>query len=407
MKWTSLALGYLLFWLPEAMAQTGSFSYQRPLRGVAEQWHKIELPNEIFGKVSPALSDIRILGITAEQDTVEVPYLLQQVSAKTSTQAVAFTIINTTHRQQSYYYTLALAAPAPINRLYLNVAQENFDWRITLEGSQDQQEWFTIVEDYRILSVKNALTDYRFTTVTFPSAQYRYYRLRIDSGEEPSLNAVKVLLQQTTPGKYRDYTIVSSETQENKQTKQTVVDLALEQPVPVSFLKIYVEDTLDYYRSLTVQYVADSFDTPKGWKYRYQTLASGTLSSLEDQTFAFDNTILQKIRVLIDNQDNPPLTLDRPEVKGYVYTLTARFGQPATYFLAYGNSQARKPEYDLVRFADKIPDEIASLKIGAEQRQEVALSVAPFSVNQGWLWATLMVVIGLLGWFSLKMMRAS
>lgn len=404
MKRINLALAYLL-WSSVALAQTGSFSYQRPLSGVTDSWHRVELPNDIFGKVSPGLSDIRILGVTEEQDTVEAPYILQQASEETTTREVPFTIINTTHNAQGYYYTLALPTDQPINRLHLDVAQANFDWKVTLEGSQDQQEWFTIVEDYRIVSVRNALTNYQFTTVTFPPAQYRYFRLRINSEKEPQLDAVKVLMQQTTAGNYRDYAIQTRQTQEKKQMQQTVVDISLALPVPVGSLKIQVADTLDYYRPLTIQYLADSFSTPQGWKYRYQTLASGTLSSLEDNPFTFGSTILQKMRLLIDNNDNQPLTLDQLEVKGYVYTLTARFAQPASYFLVYGNQAARKPTYDLARFADKIPDEAPLLKLGDEQRLDTTPRATAPLVSQAWLWTTLVVVIGLLGWFSLKMMR--
>ena len=372
---------------------------------MTDQWHRVELPNEVFGKVTSDLSDIRILGITEAQDTVEAPYILQRASEETISQEVPFTIINTTHNAQGYYYTLALPTNQPINRLHLDVAQANFDWKVTLEGSQDQQEWFTLVEDYRIVSVRNALTNYQFTTVLFPSARYRYFRLRINSEEEPQRLAVKVLMRQTTAGNYRNYPIRTSRAQENKRSQQTVVDISLAQPVPVSSLKIHVADTLDYYRPLTIRYLADSFSTPQGWKHRYQTLTSGTLSSLEDNTFTFGSTTLQKMRLLIDNNDNQPLTLGRLEVKGYVHTLTARFAQPATYFLVYGNRAAQKPTYDLARFADKIPHETTLLKIGDEQRLDATpLAAAPL-VSQAWLWATLVIVIGLLGWFSLKMMR--
>ncbi len=405
MKRISLALTYVLLWSSVALAQTGSFSYQRPLGDVTDSWHRVELPDEIFGKVSPDLPDIRILGVTDEQDTVEAPYILQQASEQTTTQEVSFTIINTTHNARGYYYTLALRTDQSINRLHLDVAQANFDWKVTLEGSQDQQEWFTIVEDYRIVSVRNALTNYQFTTVTFPPARYRYFRLRIDSEKEPSLTAVKVLMQQTIAGSYRDYPIQTSQTQENKQAQQTVVDISLALPVPVSSLKIQVADTLDYYRPLTIQYLADSFSTPQGWKHRYETLTSGTLSSLEENAFTFGSTTLQKMRLLIDNNDNQPLRLDRLEVKGYVHTLTARFAQPATYFLVYGNRAARRPTYDLARFADRIPDKTTLLKVGNEQRLDTTPSVAAPLVNQAWLWVTLVVVIGLLGWFSLRMMR--
>ena len=405
MKWINL-ISCLLWLTPVAWAQTPSFSYQRPLVGVTDPWHRIELPNDLFGKVSPTLSDIRILGITTEKDTIEVPYLLQQAVGKTSTQEVNFAIINTSRNERGYFYTLSLPANEPINRIHLEVNQRNFDWTTTLEGSQDQQEWFTLIEDYRILSVKNDLTNYQFTTLTFPQAQYRYFRLRIASAEEPELTAVKVLRYQTTEGTYRDYTIQAIKTEENKQRKQTVVDIRLALPVPVSYLKVHVADTLDYYRPFTVQYLADSFNTPQGWKFTYRPLTSGTLTSREDNTFTFGSTIGQKMRLLIDNHDNQALTINRIDVKGYEYALVARFAQSAAYFLVYGNSKMTAPNYDLARFEDNIPSAMTTLDVGeAQYLGKKEPTAATLLVNQGWLWVTLIVIIVLLGWFSLKMMR--
>ena len=406
MKWINL-IGCLLWLAPAALAQTESFSYQRPLIGVTDPWHRIALPNDIFGKVSSSLSDIRILGITDKQDTIEIPYLLQQAVEKTSTQAVSFSVINTSHNERGYFYTLSLPADEPINRIHLEVKQQNFDWTTSLEGSQDQQEWFTLVEDYRILSVKNDLTDYQFTTLIFPQAQYRYFRLRIGSEEKPELTAVKVLRYQTTEGEYRNYAVQTFKTQEDKQRKQTVVDIGLTLPVPVSYLKVHVADTLDYYRPFTVLYLADSFNTPQGWKYTYRTLTSGTLTSREDNTFTFGSTISQKLRLLVDNHDNQALTINRIDAKGYEYTLVARFAQAAdNYFLAYGSSKTTKPHYDLAQFEDNIPSVITTLSLGEVQYLDTKEpTAASFLVNQVWLWVTLIFIIVLLGWFSLKMMR--
>lgn len=52
------------------------------LTGVSEQWHKVVLPNSMFKDVSNNLSDIRIIGITAANDTIEAPYILRVSKAK-------------------------------------------------------------------------------------------------------------------------------------------------------------------------------------------------------------------------------------------------------------------------------------------------------------------------------------
>ena len=44
-------------------------------------------------------------------------------------------------------------------QIKLSFKQENFDWKVKLEGSNDNKVWFTVVTDYRILAIKNSNTD--------------------------------------------------------------------------------------------------------------------------------------------------------------------------------------------------------------------------------------------------------
>ena len=96
-------------------------------------------------------------------------------------------MLNTSYNDKGYYYTFEVPAKEPINQINLNFNQQNFDWKLKLEGSQKQQEWFTVIEDYRILSIKNKLTDFQFTNVSFPNSSYRFFRLVIASDIKPEL----------------------------------------------------------------------------------------------------------------------------------------------------------------------------------------------------------------------------
>ena len=383
------------------------YSYQRVLEGVTEQWHHIVLPDEIFGKVSSDLSDIRIFGVDANNDTLEAPYLLQVAAEKVVNTAVPFRRLNTAHNQSGFYFTFEVPTAAAINQIKLDFEQQNFDWRLQLEGSQDQSEWYTIVKDYRILSIKNDNTDYQFTTVNFPQSKYRYLRIRIVSKEAPALKTASITMRELAEGAYRTYPIQTSETTQNKQTRQTEIDLILPLPVPLSELKIEVLDRFDYYRSVTIQYCTDSIKTEKGWKYNYRTMSSGTLNSLEDNTFKLSGTtIARRLKILIHNQDNQALNIGAITPRGYVHQLIARFNTPATYHLTYGNAYAAKPQYDIARFPDKIPSVTTALNLGEEvtiaRIEEV--KPAPLFENKIFLWAVMLFIIVLLGGFTLKMM---
>ena len=390
-----------------AFGQMEQYSYQRKLEGITTSWHKLVLPDSVFGKVSPSLADIRIFGITEDGDTTEAPYLLEIATGRHQQQEAVFTLLNQSQNDRGYFYTFQLPPGNPVNQIKLAFGQPNFDWRLKLEGSSNQEEWFTIVDNYRILSIKNGLTDYAFTTVSFPLSNYRYLRLLINSSEKPALQSARLTAQEAVEGAYRNYALRGMQAETEKQSKQTVIDARLKFPAPLSYLKIFVRDTFDYYRPITINYVRDSINTQTGWKYRYAPLASGTLSSFEENEFSFSSTILDRLQVIINNQDNQPLQIDSISIKGYVHELVARFSQPAAYYLVYGNPGAGKPEYDIEKFSEQIPKYLTALQIGPEIsiRQEEAPVPTPFFQHKGWLWLVMALIILSLGWFSLKMMR--
>ncbi len=388
-------------------AQMDKYDYKRKLQGISNQWHKIIMPNELFAKTSQNLTDMRIFGLTAGNDTIEVPYILRLTTEKISSKEVAFRTINVSHNSKGYYFTFEIPTKEPINEMKLDFSKVNFDWRITLEGSHNQKEWFTIIRNYRILSIKNKQTDFKFTKLSFPSSKYRFFRLLINSKVKPRLKVASVTQHEITAGSLRTYKIKEINTKHHKQTKQTEVDVELQEPLRISRIKVAVSNAFDYYRPITIKYLTDSIKTEQGWRYNYSTLAYGTLNSLEKNEFKFPSTTAKKLKLFINNQDNQPLTIDTIEVRGYIYELLARFTNQADYYLTYGNRNDSKPNYDIKRFTDYIPKTMTTLKLGDELKIEKSETAptTPLFKNKTWLWAVMTLIILLLGWFSIKMIR--
>jgi len=405
-----IKLSYFLFLVAlsaSAHGQMAGYSFKREIKGVSDQWHKIALPDVLFGKATQRLTDLRIFGLTASNDTLEAPYLLRVSTEKTSSKAVAFKTLNVSHNAKGHYFTFEIPTQESINQIKLDFAQDNFDWRVTLEGSQDQKEWFTVAENYRILSIKNDLTDFQFTKLNFPNTKYRFFRVRIDSKVKPELNVASITQNDIVEGSFTKYNVKKFEVTEHKEKKQTEIGVELDMPSRLSHLKIGVSASYDFYRPVTIKYLSDSVETEQGWKYNYRRLASGTLNSIENNEFACGSKTVQKLKIIIHNHDNQPLTIDGIEAKGYVHELVARFTEQATYYLTYGNKSATKPNYDIERFTANIPETLSTLELGQElaTEKEAVAETEPFFKNKAWLWAIMIVIIALLGWFSVSMMR--
>lgn len=408
MKWISkMPVCCLLLYCSYSYAQMSGYDYKRELKGITGSWHKIVVPDDLFQKVSENFDDIRVFGITAGGDTVEAPYLLRLTTGKQASTEASFKMLNESHNNKGYFFTLEMPAIQPVNRITLDFEQRNFDWRIRLDGSQNQDEWFTILNDYRIVSIKNELTDFAFATLRFPESKYRFFRLSVDSPEKPKLLAAYLAQNEASGEIYKSYLVRKLSVKDNTAQKRTEIDVDMQMPVPVSYLQLKVADAFDYYRPVTIQYLADSFKTEQGWKYRYDLLTSGILNSAEKSGFACNSTRAQKLKILVYNQDNPALKIDSVQVKGYVHEVLVRFTEKATYFLVYGNKKAAKPNYDIERFADKSPPAAGLLEIGNEVaiERENPPPANPLFRNKIWLWAVMAVIILVLGWFSMRMIR--
>ena len=398
---------FLLLFCSHSFGQIADYNYKRELKRISGQWHRISLPNEIFGKISNNLNDLRIIGVTASNDTVEAPYLLRSTSEKLSEKQIPFKLLNVSINENRYYFTFEIPTSDPINQIDLHFKQQNFDWKVKLEGSQNQNEWFTLIDNYRIISIKNQLTDFHFTKLTFPDSKYRFFRISFTSKEKPELTATSITQNENESGTYRNYPVRKINITENTKARQTEIDLELQLPVPVNQLKIDIKDNYDYYRPITITYLTDSFKTQQGWKYNYKTLTSGIVNSGGENEFTFNGTITQKLKIYIHNQDNTPLKIGKIQTNGHVYELFARFTEPATYFLVYGNKNAKKPNYDISRFTEKIPKTLTEIELGNEQtiKSGKQQSSVPLFQNKIWLWVIMTVIIILLGWFSLNMIR--
>ena len=402
-------IGLLLFSALSLQAQINKYQFKRNLNGLTTNWHSLEIPNEVFKNSKKGLEDLRIYGFKGK-DTIEVPYILEQSIDQITERETPFNIINQSAKDNSYFYTFHSTDADIINQIKLSFTEGNFDWKLTLEGSNDNSQWFTILKNYRILAIKNNNTDYHFTDLNFPSAKFKFFRIAINANKQPELNAIKILKKDTLKGIYKDINSENYELINDIKNKQTLIQLRLANPSLLSYLKINTQSSLDYYRTLKIEYATDSIKTEKGIQYNYASLYEGIISSLEPTEFNFTSTLVDRLKITIVNNDNQPLSIQNIILKGPVYELIGRFDDPTlTYALYYGKKDANAPMYELKNFQNKIPIYLTTLKVGDEEKNssyQTKEITKPLFEQKVWLWYLMALIIILLGFFAFKMLKS-
>lgn len=404
MKKTSSIFILFVFFSAFSFGQMQDYKYKMKVEKATDQWHTIQLPDALFSKVTPNLKDIRIFGITAQKDTIEAPYILHVPKEGPEVTTITMETLNTSKKNGVYYFTFKIPVESTINQMNLKFSQKNYDWKLGLEGSQDQKEWFTLVEDYRILSIKNEKTNYSFDDVSFPNSNFSYYRIGIKAKERPKLDAATLMHRTIVEADYISRKFTKTSIVEDKN--QTVITAELDKPLPISTIKIDVADNIDFYRRVKMEYLQDSIKTDKGFKEVYLTLDYITISK-EKNTFKLPRTIAQKFRFRILNNDDEPLENIKVSAKSLKHHLKVRFNKPADYYLVYGNNTVNYPNYDIAKLNIDLPEDIKTLDLGMEEiiPKQQPKTVSPLFEDKKWLWGVMALIIILLGWFSFKMMK--
>lgn len=402
----SIIFGGFLLLFANGTAQT-KISYKRKINAKQNSWNYFRIPDNLYEKAEPGLADLRIYRIL-QKDSLEVPYLISGFWGTEVQMDEYFEILNKTKTEKGYYFTLQREDnQSEISEIKLSFDNKNFDWRIDLEGSNDQKEWFGILENYRVLSIKNSKTDFSFENLIFEKTRYKYYRILVKTNEKPLLS--EAAFQNDDVLKYQKFNvhkIQNFKVKNDKKSKTSTAVFSLKNSLPIYSFRIKVENKNDFYRPISI-YAIDTIATEKGKLAEYSGIADGTLSSLKGADLkSYKEVLAKQMMIVIDNGDNPPLKISEIEVKTYENGIVFKAEKSGDYILTYGNQQIiDRPNYDIETFEEKISRE---KKDTVSLSNEMIVKQAdnrskPLMESDYWLSGIMIVLILFLGYFSYKM----
>ncbi len=76
------------------LAQIDGQLYTQKILEVTDQWHTLDIPVSVLSKSTENQSDIRIYGVTADNDTLTAPYFIDVLSPKTEVVETQLQLLN-------------------------------------------------------------------------------------------------------------------------------------------------------------------------------------------------------------------------------------------------------------------------------------------------------------------------
>jgi hypothetical protein len=376
------------------------FNYERGVEPVVNAgWHQIQIPNTVLAKLNDGFRDIRLFSANGQ----EIPYLLRTALDDVKQSSISLQPFNVSKQGGDLYFTIKVDKNELINRATILLNPGNYDCNITLAGSHNEKEWFVVTDSLRIISIADNNILYESSSIRWPDIRYSFVRFSISNTAKHTLRSVRFSQLNIVRGDYERSTLTPIVRQLNKVTQ---FDFEMDETSYASTLKINLIKGQQFYRSFMLEGAVDSTNTEKGWVQNYSQLSAGVLASFSSDSIAFKPTMIKKFRLTVYNQDNPPISLPSITTFSPKVNLVARI-EPAEYMIRYGDPTLAAPNYDLAHFANEVPATLASLKLQEEKAlgsTEKTQSV-PWFKNKNWLWAAMLLLVGLLGYFTLTMIR--
>lgn len=433
-----LAAGLLL--AQTVAAETENFRFSRPViwqdKGQQELL-TVPLDSRIYAATGDGFPDLRL----ADQDGIETPYLLEK-AAETKTE---------TKRLNCDSQLLALKKKNKTIEIYLRLDKNeqhadgltvitpltDFEHRVQVFGSNDGKSWSSLVKDAEIFDYSSYMPIAN-RDIPLPANAYRQFKLVVEEavhtreaelkeltrtlhGEEEVARSERIDLRRIPlqieriqfwrnqtevlpeTDKRFDYPVAEYKVTEDKEKQVTLIDVTtLREPLTGFTLRTSSEN---FTRPAVVQ-----IPIRQGIETSMQDIGSGELESLhfrdikrEKTAISFPEQRQKTYRIVLSNQDNPPLDITGITGTGPGYNLIFLPSPGKTYLLRYGSEKAKRPAYDTAPIRELLRRGYKSTLAGlgpesAEMPESKNLDFAKLLNSKWFLGAVIGLMVAVLGW---------
>ncbi|MBB5439295.1 hypothetical protein HDC92_002982 [Pedobacter sp. AK017] len=273
---------------------------------------------------------------------------------------------------------------------------QNFKWRAPLQ-KVDSSGFYNIGLGPELVS-KTASTDLADIRIYEKDKEIAWL-LRKGTDSTDTIGRLNISHYSLIP-----YTVFK--TREIKTSKQSVVEINFDKAYQIDKLRLTV-DGFKFYRREAWLAKKNGDIRQKGNQDPYQLMDSFIILSGKTTIIELKGANRYKtLYLIIENEDNLPLTVKKIEAYQQNMHLTAYLEKDKTYILKTGAQDMSFPRYDLSYFNDSISNGVPFIKVGnfSQNKAEVKKATTFFN-SKAWIWAALTALIGILGYLSYKMIR--
>ena len=377
------------------------------------QLAEVRLDAPLFALVRPGFPDLRLFDAAGTElpRLVEPLFTLRQHTTRHPVSARPAALQELPENRIEARFDLEKDAPSP-NGLDIRTPLRDFIRTVRISGSPDGQTWIPLVDDAQIFDYSRYL-DIRQTEIPLPSNSCRHFALEIGNASEERAQPLVHLVQARGQDQRRAYELLQTPFRIDgvsfwRETTTTRKDEPVLQDWPPSALAVShntkdhtTEITLDTAHAPVTRLVletpdrnfrrAASVQTPtlRNGQTAWLTIARGPLTCIDIPGIATNQLAIDfpeqrapQLRLVLDNQDNPPLAVTHVLPRGPVYRLLWLATPGTAYRLAAGHSKLPDPSYDLYAIRAALDQNLPAALCTLAPAAPVASVNPPFSLGE-------------------------
>lgn len=371
--------------------------------------YRIRVPHQVRSYATNDLRDIRVWDTKNKQ----VPYYVQPATEFKLTKTSDFTefeLVSNTRIPDSIA-TYIFRHPYPtIEKAMLLIANYQGRKNYRLEGSNDQQEWFGIINNGELNQLSHPTQTEVYKEIQFPLATYPYLKLVFDDRQSLPINLLKIGKVNTENVNLVPITmeeIPLKEIEFLETDKQTQIHIRFDRPQVIDQIRLDIKAP-EFYSRNALLYALKERKTKRQVETYRQHLAAFSIRSDKDLIFNIPNTIEQEVYLEIDHKDNPKLEISNLKLMQEPVYLVAALKANQSYSLTAGNPKLEFPEYDIsdVTNTKKTLLPIVEIDGISYNETEKLVKKTPSFWQQGWfMWSSIGIAALMIVYLAYKMLQ--
>jgi hypothetical protein len=392
------------------------FMYQRPVQAQPGGQRFLAVDEQIWKNARRDLGDLRLYS-----GQEEVPYALMVERGSRENDNKDVSVLQQSVVGGKTQFLIDMAGVAEYDHIDLKLTTKNFVAHARVEGQEDLhgKNWALLAESILYdLSKENLGGN---SVLRLPLSTYKYLRVTIDGPVKPAdIVGASSEFRQEQKAVWRDVGGAPTVAEMSRgaagndssrgSRKVPVLTFAVPENVPVNRVIFEIDAAQpNFRRAVQVEGEKDAY-VGSGEIDRVHMVRQGQKIDTEDYDVSFSAVGQKKIKVTIDNGDDPPLKIKSARLQQLEHRLY--FDAPASGPLAlyYGDEKLDPPVYDYAKLFLLAKDAVPA-QLGAEQANAVFTGrpdERPWTERHpAVLWIAIVAAVLILGAIALRSMKTA